>query len=126
MTSKHHIDERTVATAEAHRVRALLDGDAPALGLLLSDDMNWVHGSGKIDSKSSLIAAIASGSLLVHRLDHSDVTIRSYGDLALVAGTFELDATGGGNRRQARNRFCALWCADESGLRLVHFQSTRL
>lgn len=119
------LDAAEVWQAEAARRAAMLAADVQALDLLLSEEVVWIHASAKRDTKKSLIEQFASGRLRCIRLDHPAPSLRLLGQVALVTGLVEMEVVAGAERRAATNLYTAAWSKDDSGLRLVHWQSTR-
>jgi Domain of unknown function (DUF4440) len=52
-----------VLAAENARVTALDNNDFPALENILADDLTYVHASGRVDTKASMLQAIRSGQV---------------------------------------------------------------
>jgi len=103
----------------------MLAGDVPALNALLSDEVVWIHASAKRDTKASFIEQFATGRLRCLRLDHAAPSLRLFGTVALVTGLVEMEVMAAGERRATTNLYTAVWSKDRSGVRLVHWQSTR-
>lgn len=104
----------------------MLDGDVVALDALLAEDMAWVHASSKRDSKNSFLEGFATGTLRCFQLQHSDITIQILDGTALVTGIVQMDVAVLGERRNAANRFAAVWTSGASEPKLLYWQSTKL
>lgn len=119
-----NVDE--INTLEAARREAMLAADVPALASLFGDDLVWVHASSILDDKTSLLEKFEKGRLRCFRLDHSEIAIRSYGEVVLIQGRLEMDVALDGGRRVAVNRYTAVWASGHGPARLVLWQSTRV
>lgn len=70
---------------EAQRIAALTSGDVEALGKLVADDLVHVHGNGHMDGKDAYLQGVAT-KFKFHRIERGELTIRAYGDVAVVVG----------------------------------------
>ncbi len=111
---------------EVARREAMLGADLPVLSRLFADDLIWIHASSKSDTKCSLLEKFANGAIRCFRLDHSDVTSRSYGSVIIVQGKVEMDVAVEGLRRMSVNRYSGVWTSTLGVARLVLWQSTRI
>ena len=68
---------------EQRRCEAIGSGDAQTLAILLDDEYVHVHGTGKIDNKAGFIANIMQHPRQTQR---GELTVRLYGDIAIVTG----------------------------------------
>jgi hypothetical protein len=76
------IDE--VLEAEEARCRAIEETDWAALDGILSDDFVYTHSTGKHETKNEWVAGIRKLDRAVVR---DNLSVRIYGDVALVSGT---------------------------------------
>jgi hypothetical protein len=87
-----HADAPTSASTEARgqivaleqqRCEAIGTGDGKTLSELLDEAYVHVHGTGKVDTKAGFIA-----NILAHprRTERGELTVRLYGDIAVVTG----------------------------------------
>jgi uncharacterized protein DUF4440 len=82
-----------VTATELARFKANVDADAKTLGLLLADDLDYVHSNGEIDTKASFIESLTSGRRDYVAMVPSIQLIRFFGDLAIVRGTAKVAVT---------------------------------
>jgi len=75
--------EQQLQALEAKRIAAIAKGDAQVLGQLLADDYTHVHGTGHVDDKAGFIKGVIDRPRETTR---GPLTIRVYGDMALMAG----------------------------------------
>jgi hypothetical protein len=84
---------KQVMAAEEARVTALDRSDVTALESLLADDLTYVHASGKVDTKSSFLAAIRSGQLHYISWKPKGLHVRVQGDMAVIDGEYWVRVT---------------------------------
>ena len=115
-----------VDAAERARCDAMVAVDVAALDQLLSDDLSWIHSSGKQDDKRSLLAMIAADAPYIS-IDLSDQRVRRYGNVAISNGlaTIRARGRGGESDRLLRNLFTNVWLIEGDGVTLVSCQSTK-
>jgi hypothetical protein len=85
--------EKQVFATEQARVAALDRGDIAALDRILADDLTYVHASGRVDSKSSLLAAVRSGELHYISWEPQRLKVRVLGETAAIDGEYHVRVT---------------------------------
>lgn len=80
--------DKQVLAAEKARVAALDRSDVAALERILADDLTYVHASGRVDTKASLLAAIRSGELHYLSWQPLVLKVRVLGDTAVIDGEY--------------------------------------
>lgn len=115
-----------VLDTQQKRLRAMVDADLDALEALLDDDLVYIHTTGAIDTKSSLIESIVSGSLDYTRIVPTDTVLRLEGKAAIITGSAELGVIAGGTAHAASIRFTEVYVDAGDGWRLASWQSTRV
>ncbi len=73
-----------VMNAEQARTAALDSSNVAALERIMADDITYVHASGKVDTKTSYLAAIRSGRLRYISWTAKDLHVRMLGHNAAV------------------------------------------
>jgi len=68
--------------------------DAAALQRYLSDDLVYMHGGGKTQSKAEYIRAETQGPPAYESFTESDTAIRLYGDVAVLTGFMDVKPVG--------------------------------
>ena len=68
--------------------RAELNNDAPAVRLLLADDFIMTVAEGTLYNKSQIVASVADKSYHPEILQSSDMVVHSYGNTAVVTGSY--------------------------------------
>lgn len=76
-------DTQDLQALEAARCAAISAGDVEALKALLADDYTHVHLTGRLDDRDGHLRAVVASPRQVLR---HDLTIRQYGDLAVLTG----------------------------------------
>jgi ketosteroid isomerase-like protein len=119
-------DVRTIYDMEARRKQAMIDADTGVLATLFADDMLWIHGTARGDSKAGMLETIASGKTKYRSIESADESLRFYGDVALLSGVSRIQATIAGEERLLQNRYTIVWAQIGSLWQVVNWQSTTL
>ena len=117
--------EAAVKTAELARFKANVDADAKALGLLLADDLDYVHSNGDIDTKASFIESLTSG-----RRDYISMTgdiqkVRIYGDVAILRGLAKVTVATNGKSQDLDIGYSDTWIWKDKRWQLTGWHSSR-
>jgi hypothetical protein len=90
-----HVDitANDVLIAEQARTTALETSDLVALDRILGEDLTYVHASGKVDTKASLIQAIRSGQVHYISWHANRLNVRVLGDSAVLDGQYAVRVT---------------------------------
>ena len=78
--------EEEIRSLERERNVAILNGDAAALDRMTADDYTFITLRGELRTKSEIVKGFQSGSFKYESRQISDLTIRVYGDTAVVTG----------------------------------------
>ncbi|MDA5194439.1 nuclear transport factor 2 family protein [Govanella unica] len=124
--TKQELDKQAIEHAEKELAEALVTADLERLLKLLDDGLLWIHGSSKVDTKTSLLEAIANRSLVLNQFDREYAAIEIFGESGVVAGILNLDVTMGGEPRRIRNQISTIWSCYTGVPCLIHFQATRV
>jgi hypothetical protein len=84
---------RQVMAAEEARTAALDHSDVSALERIVGDDLTYVHASGRVDTKSSYLAAIRSGQLHYISWQAKNLQVRVLGNTAVINGEYAVRVT---------------------------------
>jgi len=117
--------EQAVKTAELARFKANVDADVKALGLLLADDLDYVHSGGDVDTKASFIEALASGRLDYTSVEPTIEKVRILGDIAIVRGTAKVTASNRGSSSENTIGFTDAWIFRDQRWQLTAWRSAR-
>lgn len=117
-----------VSAVEKARADAFVKHDVATLDKLLRDDLTYIHASGRIDDKKSLLAAIRSDELHYISWTPKQMNIRVRGDIAVVDGQYAVKVI---NRKASPNTldlnifFLAVYVRSASGWQQIAWQSTK-
>ena len=119
--------EAAVRKLEAQRAEAMLKADVATLGRILGDDLTYVHGSGVVDTKQSLLASISSGKMKYVAFDEIDLKVRVYGGAAVLTGKLAVKAKRGDENLDLTLGLTGVYAKGASGAwKLVAWQTTKL
>jgi ketosteroid isomerase-like protein len=66
--------------------RAMVENDAEAIGRYMSDDWTIIGPDGSVGGKERFLGLIAAGSLSHDVMESHDLTVRIYGETAVITG----------------------------------------
>ena len=78
--------EEAVRALEAARAQALLQADTTALSRLVADEFTEISRLGQLRTKADNIHDIASGELKLTSVKYDSLTVRIYGNVAVLMG----------------------------------------
>jgi ketosteroid isomerase-like protein len=113
-----------VLRLDEERSRAMTTADTAALERLMSDDVVYTHSSGRLDTKKSFIASIASGTVKYHRIAPKNVAMILRDGFAILTGAVEIDVETGGKLLKLNLRFSNVWERSVRGWQQIVWQST--
>ncbi len=91
--SANHRAAADVLAIERARILALERSDIAALDRIMADDVTYVHASGKVDTKTTYLAAIRSGQLHYISWTPKGLHVRVSGDTAVINGRYAVRVT---------------------------------
>jgi ketosteroid isomerase-like protein len=106
--------------------RALKSQDWEELAAIYSDDYMLVRPDGSVLSKEEILADLRIGGLAIKAIEIADVKVRIHGDTAILTGVSRTVTSRQAKETASHFRLVAVYVADRSGPRLVHFQSVSL
>jgi ketosteroid isomerase-like protein len=119
------------ATAEADVKKMLKDvetalskNDADALDKIYAPDYTLVNPDGVLQTRAERLATIKSGDLKYESFAYSDITVRPYGDTAVVNNIATFKATNKGKPFSGKYRISSMWVKGKDGWRQVNAQAT--
>jgi hypothetical protein len=115
-----------IYAAEERRTSAMVEGDVPALELLIEDDCRYVHSSGAVDTKTSYLDQLRSGAVAYSWVRLSEQSILDLGGGVVVSHRMDAKMVLSGVERPYRSRAVAIWRSTANGPRLAFFQATAL
>lgn len=111
--------------AEDARYAAQTGDDFAALERLIGDDLVYIHSSALVDNKATYIEAQRNGTVKYKTMKRSDVTVRTYGCMALITGLGNFDVRVKGQDLSVEIRFHSIWAKRASGIHFVSWEATR-
>jgi hypothetical protein len=111
--------------AEDLRYAAQTGDDFAAMDKLFGDDLVYIHSSAVVDNKASYIDSMRSGNVKYRNMQRSDVTVRTYGCLAIITGLANFDVTVKGKDLSVEIRFHSIWASRGEGLQFISWEATR-
>ena len=113
-----------IIAAEQSRRAALLSNDIAALDKLLSDDLRYVHSTGKREDKRAVLEGLSSKQIGYERFELSGLDVHSITkDVAVLTGTIDQRKLGNGKWSDAKLLFHAVWRDEGGQWRLVSLQT---
>lgn len=112
--------EADLLAANARYDTALIAGDSAALDQLYLPDFTYVGADGEVRNKTEQIRAFASGSIDLLEGRSHDIVVRPIGSARLTIGAFTGRVRVADNEFSFRERYSALWLADDGRWRLAH------
>jgi ketosteroid isomerase-like protein len=116
--------EAELLRLDDERTRAMISCDTATLERLMSDDIVYTHSSGRLDSKKSFIASIASGTVKYRRVARKEVAASVREGFAFLTGSVEIDVETGGKVLNLNLRFANVWERVGKGWQQIVWQST--
>lgn len=119
-----------VLAAEKARVAAFVGKDTAALDKLLRDDLTYIHASGRVDNKKSLIDAIRSDQLHYTSMTNKTMNVRLDPDkhTAVIDGEYAVKVINRGANPENLDLnvfFLAVYVHSPTGWQLMAWQTTR-
>jgi ketosteroid isomerase-like protein len=120
--------EQAVQDAEQSWAKAVVAGDAPTLGRLLSDDLSYGHASGAQDTKQTYIDRIKSGAqkYLSVQYDAGSIHVHVYGSAAVLVASAQIHSLTDGVDNALHLRFLHVYIRNRNAWQLVAHQSVKL
>ena len=111
---------------DRQRMAAMVTLDVGRLNDILADELIYTHSSAKVDSKASLIEAMASGTNAYTALEPSEVVAKDLGPVVVLTGVASMSISLSGRLTSFRVRFIDVYVNQDGAWRMVAWQSTRL
>ena len=121
---------KEVRGVEQARVAAFISKDTAALDKLLRDDLTYIHASGRVDDKKSLIEALRSDQLHYTSMTTKAIHVRldPPGHTAVLDGEYAVKVINRGANPENLDLnvfFLAVYLHSRSGWQLIAWQTTR-
>jgi ketosteroid isomerase-like protein len=112
--------------ADAARMEAMVASDYSTLQQVLADDLTYVHSTGRMQSKSELIASMRSGEVHYQSITTDGVKARVYGSTAVITGGAKMVVGSAAKPAAFSLRYTAMYVNQAGHWRLVAYQSTAI
>jgi len=112
--------------AEDARYAAQTGRDFSALEQLIGEDLVYIHSSAIVDNKASYIETQRAGTVIYRIMKRSDVSVRTYGCLAIITGLANFDVTNKGQDISVELRFHSIWAKRAGAIQFVSWEATRV
>jgi hypothetical protein len=112
--------------AEDVRYAAQMNNDFAAMDKLFSSDLVYIHTSSVLDNKASYIESMRSGTVKYKVMRRSEVTVRTFGCVAIINGIGNYDVRVKENDMNVVLRFTSIWQKKDNSLEFISWQSTRI
>ena len=111
---------------ENRRIEAMTKQDAQALDEILADDLSFTHTTARVETKAEFISSLTSGRTKYRSVERDDVTVRQYGDTAVVTGYAKIHVDADGRDIKFQIRYIDVYAKRDDVWCMVAYQSTRL
>jgi ketosteroid isomerase-like protein len=119
-------DQMAVRKAENDRFAAMLKADVTALDRLLGADLTYPHGDGRVIGKAAFIADFKTGAFKYTTIEPADVTVRVFGDVAVVTGGAAMHVVNQGAPADIKIRYTDVHVRRHGAWEMVAWEATRL
>ena len=119
--------KREIEVVEEEWRTAQLADDVATMDKLLAEDYFGISVSGQLNNKMQQLERLRDRSLVISRLDVSDVKIKLVGRVAIVTSLAEIEGTNGGEELKGRYRYTRVYKRYPDGSwKITNFEVTRV
>ena len=116
-----------IADLEQQWRTATLAGDVPTMDKLLSDDYVGISWTGQVNTKNSQLDRLRNRSLVVTKLDLTDVKIKVVNSVAIVTSKSEMLGTNDGIELKGSFIYTRIYQRNPSGVwKITNFEAVRV
>jgi ketosteroid isomerase-like protein len=124
---KASADSPAALAAEDARFAAMVAADPQAMRRWFTDDLAYVHSTGRVVNRDQLIDEVRTGALRYHAIAPSERQVSFIGaDAAVVRGLARIEASADGKPLEFQVRYLAIYRREGGDWRLSAWQSLRL
>jgi hypothetical protein len=116
--------EDSVRALEEARGQALLRGDTVAISRMTATEFNELSRFGTLRSRADNLRDVASGMLRLTSVKFDSLTVRIYGDVAILQGITDNEGTMGGVAFSGRIRYTRVFVRRDGRWQAVTMQHT--
>lgn len=115
-----------VRAADDERVAATIAGDRARLAALYSDDLRYVHSSGKIDNKAEHADGLGKRTSVYTRFDYQTREFRlAAPSVMLMSGRVIIHSTNAKGKNENDVNFLAVWREEQGRWKLLAWQAAK-
>ena len=118
--------EEQVRQAERARFAAMVKADIPALDKLLAPDLVYTHGDARRIDKAAFISDFKTGAFKYVSIDPKEISVKVYGDVAVVAGAAAMQIVNNGAPASIQIRYTNVQVRRSGAWQMVAWQATRI
>jgi hypothetical protein len=120
--------EKKVLTLCQQKFDWMIKRDSIAFKKTLHPNLQYIHSSGKVDSKESLVATVTKGTTLYKKLEVFDATARTFGNgtTIIVTGKLHYGAESKGELKEYDLLFTEVYVKAKEGWLLVSRHASRM
>jgi len=116
-----------LAAADDERLAATKAADPARLAAIFSDDLHYAHSTGKVDTKESLIKALAARTSVYESFDYKERKFTVIGPgLATMTGRVLVKVGPPGKPNELDLSLLAVWREEQGKWRFLAWQSCRM
>ena len=116
--------QQEIRQLESERNRAILQGDAGALDRMTANDYTFITLRGELRTKDEIVKGFKSGSFKYNSREISGLTVRVYGDTAVVTGRSIQSGAENGKDYSGDYRFTRVYVKENGHWLTVALQTT--
>lgn len=117
-------DAKSILALEDAWGRALQEKDRPTLDRIVAPDFTFIEPDGSVRDRESYLENRSTDPVEIASFVGSELSVRVFGDTALVTGVSTIDETRGGKRYRFSLRWKELWRKNPVGWQVVAGQAT--
>ncbi len=118
---------KEVLAADDARIAAMVSADSGLLGPLLSDDLQYSHSTGAVDTKETLLSLIEKKEIRYVAYQPTERSVAFSGsDIAFVNGRAEIGVKHKDQSFEKMFVFLSVWRLERDAWRLLRWQSSQL
>jgi hypothetical protein len=118
-------DETDVATAVETLRKAMLDADKATLDKCTAPELSYGHSSGKVETKTEFVEALATGKSDFVSINLNEQTIKVVGNTAIVRHVLQGETNDNGNRGTVKLFVLTVWQKQKGQWKLLARQAAR-
>jgi ketosteroid isomerase-like protein len=116
----------SIRTLEARRAQALLAADTAALSRMIGDEFVEISRIAQLRTKRDNLTEIATGNLQIRSVQYVDLSVRIYGDVAILQGIADNTGVFRGTPFSGKLRYTRVFVRRAGGWVAVAMQHTMI